>query len=298
METMRFFKQPRIGASVFLADQEGVVGNDADYLPIDQNGLIQVPEGIKPKGFHLLLAMPRHNNRYIVVQKNVAKEKGAYHTHFLSEVAEDGCVGYLMADPIEVMRAGQNVWTSWHKERPNRVDCFYLAPDGSFRLYQIGVVTHDDGKTWLLHGEYRWRGRLFRSDNGLVAKPEEPKWGSFAKRDDIFSHPGFVQLSEGVNFAKWRGTPKDLEPDLGPIPSGNAARVQWYVSFGGQTGQGIAIRRDGSSAWIHGIDIQQEPDPDGVKRLWTGDLINFSEAVSFGTQKNRPPKLLNVRKVG
>ena len=61
---------------------------------------------------------------------------------------------------------------------------------------------------------------------------------------------------------------------MGDIPE-DAARINWYSPFGGQTGQGIAILRDGSSAWVHGRDILDEPDKD-VQRLYFNDLIKFA----------------------
>jgi hypothetical protein len=304
---MRWFEEPGVGASVLLPDAE-------ECLPVNGNGIIAIPEGMEPKGFHLILLLPREGNRTFVTQKNVGTEKGGYHNLTLDAFeATDNLVGYLMTEPIEVKRAGKNVWTFWHSpDRPNRTDCFRLEQDGSFHLYQVGVITHDDGKTWRLHGEYRWRGKLFKAEHGLVAKPEDQKWGSFAGRDKVFDHPTFRNLAQDVQFEPWCGTKEDLDPLLGDIPGTGFARVQWYVSFGGQTGQGIAILHESSrwkpkrlskgndegiSAWIHGIDIQEPADSDGVKRLWFGDLISFSGTASFGKQEGRPPKLLNIKKV-
>lgn len=302
MEVTRFFEEPGIGASVLLANGE-------EYLPVDEKGFLAIPENVEPQGFHLVLLLPKGENRTFITQKNVGKEKGAYHNQTMEAIeVSETLISYLMIEPIEVKRAGKNVWTFWHsQERPNRADCFRLEKDGSLYLYQIGVLTHDNGATWLLHGEYRWRGRLFNSDKGLVAKPESPKWGSFAGRDVIFNHPDFQNLASETTFDPWQGAKEDLEPPLGDIPGPGFARIQWYVPFGGQTGQGIAIvhqkdhwkeEQEGRSMWVHGIDIAEPPDPDGVKRLWSNDLVSFSGTQHFGKQRGRPPKLLNVKKVG
>ena len=76
------------------------------------------------------------------------------------------------------------------------------------------------------------------------------------------------------------------------IPEGYA-RVQWFKTFGGQKGQGIAIMPSGESIWIHGNDLQVEPDADGIKRPGGfGTLVKYTSVGSFGARGGK--KLLGI----
>jgi hypothetical protein len=196
-----------------------------------------------------------------------------------------------------VKRVGKNVWTSWHQEHPNRVDCWCLGKSGELQLFQIGVITHDDGVTFRLLGEPRWKGQLFRKPTGYAPKPEGSKWGPLGpSRLPIFVDHGFQWLLSGATLPEWNGKEGELDPPLGNIPSENHARVNWYVPFGGQTGQGIAILQDGSSAWVHGIDVLDPADIDGIKRLYHNELVSFEgRPQQWGTKKDAPPKIVGVR---
>lgn len=289
MEKMRIFEESGLGACAVLND---------DILGVDERGILLVPQDARPAGFHLMVLVKK-DARTVVVQKNVGQKGGDYHTKFLSQLSSIGNFEVIgMEDPIEVVRAGRNVWTAWHKDKPNRVDCWQVGKDGSLRLFQVGVITHDNGQTWRLHGEYRWKGRLFNLSGEPVAYPEEPKWGSFITWRPILDHPEFKELVDSVDLQPWEGDAADLNPLLDPVPDDpKLARMQWYIVFAGQTGQGPAFLSDGSTAWVHGIDILDPPDPDGFKRLWRNDLVSFSGAVAFGKKPNGPPKLLNVKRV-
>ncbi len=298
---MRVFEEPGILACVMLS------GNGAkDCLDVDEKGVLAIPPDVKPAGFHLVVATEKEG-RTFVAQKNVGQEGGGYHRQALSDLEgfAKGFCASIMRDPIEVVRAGNNVWTSWHQQKPNRVDCWQIAKDGKLGLYQVGVFTHDDGKTWKLHGEYRWRGRLLKGNGGLVGLPEHPKWGSLeggsSNRCQIFGHPEFVALLEGVKLEPFVGKKEDLYPALASVPKPGCAVVQWYITFAGQTGQGPANLhpRDGKTAWIHGADIVGlEPDPDGEIRLWQGDIVSYAGMVkTWGAKKDGPPKLTVVRLV-
>jgi len=198
------------------------------------------------------------------------------------------------------MRKGPNVWTSWHQDNSNRVDCWQLLVDGTLALFQIGVITHDDGRTWRLHGERRWRGKLFRSGDELVAAPDDWKWGPFKTWEQIFNYPAFKKLSQEAQLQEWIGSPEGLNPPLEQVPDIGLGVVEWYVPFAGQTGQGIVNLHpnQGTKAWVHGIDIQEEPDPDGVKRLVRGDIVAFEgEPQKWGKKEGAPPKIVKVTKV-
>lgn len=308
MSTLRLFEEPVLAASTFL-----VGGSESNLLDVrSEDGVLTIPQGVRPQGFYLMLFLPKKGNRTFITQKKVGTEAGDYHNKNIREFSVSGeLVGYKLQRPIEVRYERETVWTPWHdEERTNRADCFYVGEDGSFYLYQVGIITHDNGATYRLHGEYRWKGKLSYRNSKTYLEPEDPKWGSFTQsRAKIFENPNFRA------FYNWTSSrPELVEPVLAPVSGPGFARVEWYVSFGGQTGQGIAIghesqrrkakpknpneKDEGLNFWIHGTDIQESPDPDGVKRLWSGQLISYSGTEHFGTQKGRPPKLLNIKKVG
>ncbi|OGZ69464.1 MAG: hypothetical protein A3D44_03510 [Candidatus Staskawiczbacteria bacterium RIFCSPHIGHO2_02_FULL_42_22] len=291
METIRFFTDPNIRASVSLANKIET------YLEVSDQGIISVPRGVNPTGFYLAVLLPKHG-RTVVVQKNVGQEKGGYSKNALTDFPDlvdryDLC---MMHDPIQVKRAGKNVWTNWHSDNPNRLDCWHLDHDGSIRLFQVGIITHDDGKTWRLHGEYRWKGKLFQDGVRVVGRPKDHTWGSFESRKMILEVPDFQQLMQDAELQPWRRVAEELDPPL-PVPDRGFAVVDWYTCFGGQTGQGIVKLHDGSSTWVHGIDVMEPPDAEGIVQLHRGDVISYFEAVSFGKKHGSPPKIVNVSKV-
>ncbi len=309
-KTLRFFKEQGIKASVSL------VGADPeDCLQISEQGLLAVPQGTKPTGFQLAVMLPSRR-RVFVVQKSVGQELGGYHKSFVTRLSGlvDGFDVHMMNEPIEVARAGQNVWTSWHQDKTNRMDCWWLGNDGRFADYQVGVLTHDNGRIWRLHGEYRWKGQLFQGPGGIVAKPESPVWGVFANTwKPVFQVSEFQSLLETTRLQPWSGSPEDLDPPLPAVPGPNSGVVQWYVPFAGQTGQGIVGLHEslrwkpkptdpsqedkGLNAWVHGIDIHCDADPDGVKRLRRGDVVSFvGNPQRWGHKEGAPPKLLGVKK--
>lgn len=279
----RLFKNGLM-AKVRLVDSE-------DYLSVDENGVITIPKGVEPKGFKLQVFSPKDLN-VVILQKEVGRENGGYHTAvYRGEDMGDYRV-WNMARPIRVMRKGRNVWTLWHTDCPNRLDCWFVHEDGQLELFQIGVATHDDGRTFRLLGERIWEGRLYRvNDGSLVGKPHHPSWGPFLdSRRTLFDDPIFCRLLKGIRVYSWDGQEDALNPKLDPVPEGKFARVQWYIPFAGQKGQGIALLADGSTAWVHGADLRIEPDQDGVKRLRRNTLLKFKEAVVWG-DKSGPPKL-------
>lgn len=297
---LRQFPQAQVVACALLKGGQ-------DFLEMDSQGFIQGISDPDPVGFHLVVAV-RENGRTFVVQKAVGTEGGGYESRALAELKGfvPGFKAICMRDPIEVIRAGQSVWTGWHlNQGSNRVDCYYLAQNGTFGLFQVGIFTHDNGRSFRLHGEWRWRGMLYRTGAGLVGVPQEPrvKWGSFeggtSKRTQIFEHPEFQALVKSAQIPEWKGLEAEVELELPKAPEGKYAVMQWYITFAGQTGQGPCTLHDGGSAWVHGIDIVGvPPDPDGVVRLWRGDIVSFTSKAPFGKKPNGPPKLLGVRLVG
>lgn len=286
------FERIGVGAAV-LTNERG-----SDFLEIDERGFLAL-NGKEPRGFYLSLAMPKEA-RIVITQKNVGKEKGEYHQDFLSEMHQDSenLKVLVMNDSIDVIRAGPAVWTHWHGNKPNRVDCWVVDETGKTDLFQIGVITHDNGQTWRLLGEYRWRGQLFRHSEKIVGKPDEPKWGAFDVRKAILNQPDFLALVESARIQNWEGTDEELHPPLPKVPGHGYAVMQWFIAFAGQSGQGPAYLYDGSNAWVHGVDILDlPPDEDGIKRLWQNDIVSYRGTARFGKKPSGPPKLLNVKKV-
>ncbi len=291
---LREFPEPGIVVGAGLKGEE-------DFLEADERGVLAVPPSVNPIGFHLVVAT-KEDDRTFVVQKNVGRESGGYHRHALSELKgfAKGFRAIVMRDPIEVVRAGSSVWTSWHQDKPNRVDIWSVGKDGTVMLFQVGVITHDNGATWKLHGEYRWKGQLFRDGDKIVGKPEHPRWGAFDVRRTILEQAGFMELVKSARLEEWSGSDEQLNPPLPEVPGPGHAVVQWYITFAGQTGQGPAnlYPSDGTNAWIHGTDILGlAPDPDREIRLWQGDIVSFTGTAKFGKKPNGPPKLLGVRLV-
>ncbi len=288
MGKLQLFKSVGIGTMVFLA------GKSAEYLDIADDGILDISQ--IPNGFHLVLSMPREA-RIVIAQKDMSQDKGSYHRFSLSQLDESENATWAMKDPIQVMRAGKNVWTSWHKINPNRVDCWTLQKNGEISLFQIGIITHDNGNTFRLLGEFRWKGKLFLAPSGkIVGRPDDPKWGNFDVRRSVLEDPEFKKLLSNTRLQPWRGKPEELDPPLG-LPRLGYALIQWYVPFGGQTGQGIVVLHDGSSAWVHGIDILDEPDADGIKRLQRGDTVRYEGTQEKWGKGEGLSKLLCVSKV-
>lgn len=291
MSDLHFFQNSGIGAMVTLSNDDSET-----YLDIDEKGYISIPPGVMPKGFRLVVLVRKAGT--LVAQKDVGREMGGYS---LDSLVESGSTrdmrAVAMMQPIDVCRAGQNVWTSWHKDRPNRLDIWLIDERANIALYQVGVVTHDNGRSWKLIGEYRYRGRLYQNGDGLVVRPNEPFYGAFITWRPILDEPEMKTLIAKAHVSKWKGKPEELDPPLGEVPGPGYARVQWYITFAGQTGQGPVNLHDGT-AWVHGCDIVGlEPDEDGEIRLRRGDVISFTGKARFGSKPNGPPKLVGVKLV-
>jgi hypothetical protein len=229
---------------------------------------------------------------------------GDYESLALSKLRDfaEGFNVTLMRDPIEVIRAGENVWTGWHLNKAsNRVDCWHLGENGELDLFQVGIITRDNGKSFHVHGEYRWRGTLYNPNTGLVGLPEHYKWGSLeggsSNRTQIFSHPEFQKLLGGTTLLTWTWNDIDSDPPLPEIPEGQKlAVVDWFITFAGQSGQGIVKNRDGNSAWVHGKDVEGFDPNNFEPQLWRGDIISYEGfEENWGKKKDGPPKLIGVK---
>ena len=287
-------------------DEAGVVAcallsGGKEYLDVSENGQLAVAKNIRPAGFFLLVAL-KAIARMCVVMKNVGQELGEYHRHALSalEGFAAGLKATIMHDPIEVCYAGSNVWTAWHQDKSNRVDIWYLAKDGTCTLFQVGIITHDDGKTWVLFGEYAWMGRLYTTKDGrIVGVPGHAKYGSFDVRRTILDTPEFAELLESAKLKVWEGDDAELNPQLPKVPGPGHAVINWYKCAAGQSGQGPATGYDGVQYWIHGVDVLGLwPNFDGIKRLQQGDVVSYTGTAKFGSNpKKKMLKLTGVRLV-
>jgi len=270
-----------------------LLGKHQTTLEIDEKGILTIPERAKANAFALLLLVPK-KVKVVFAHRNIKKDQGEYAGTFLSQIKiEDYYI--VTTNPIQVVRFGENVWTNWHQQNPNRVDCWILKGT-LLELFQIGIITHDNGQTFRLLGEYRWQGEIFYDKKlGIVGRPNNPKWGSFKVRRQILDYPEFKKLLNGTLLRPWQGKPEKLDPPLDDIRPG-FGRVSWYNPFAGQTGQGIVTLHNGSSVWIHGANIlNYQSDFDGIVRLWRNQVVQYGEIQRNWGTKEGPPKLLNVK---
>lgn len=297
-QTTRFFDELNLGASVFP-------NGTNRHLEVTDDGIIQIPSGVRPEQFKLTLFVLR-NARMFINQKNVAENEGAYHGAVRTGRSNGDFNMYTMRDPIKVKRTpdrqngGEIVWTNWHgkpDEMTNRVDCWSIAKDGELRLFQVGVITHDNGRTWRLHGEDRYRGQLHLSGNDYVVAPraqDRDIWGPFTTWKSVLNYPRFKALAQTAQLSQWDGTPDELEPKLQTVSDPGMAVVKFYIPFGGMQGFGYAIV-GGKDISILGLDIVDPEEEDGVKRLRRGNIVSFIGEGIYGDRN--APKLLNVSKV-
>lgn len=305
-KNLRLF-ETKIGVAVALAKQQGHQWSVGEEIEIRENGMLAVPSGVNPLGFYLVLYTPTQP-RVIITQRDLTYHHGDYRDpkyDYLENVLGEDWIMNSFNLPIPVERQGGHVWTAW-KGRPawkkpagmsgNKVDCWIADREGHLDLFQTGIITPNDGQSWHLLGEYRWRGKLFRSNGTIVGKPKKPAWGAFGVRQEILEHPEFKDHLRKIRLSVWQGNEKELSPLLDPVPQIGYARVQWYSPFAGKTGQGPVKLYDGSAGWIHGIDIMSPPDGDGIQRLQRNDLIRYTGTTDFGSSKENI-RLLCVEKV-
>ena len=301
MQTMREFPEAGLLAGAFLVGSKTL-------LQVSDNGYLQIPEGVKPTGFHLLVACDVQDQT-LLVQKNVSEKGGAYDSSALSvPPLPKGFRGMIMSSPIQVLYEGENVRTAWHADTTNRMDSFHFDPvSGFFGLYQTGIFTHDDGLSFRLFGEWRWKGKLYKLGDGFVAVPESLRWGSFdggsSKRNQIFDEPGFADLLSDAELEEWDGPADQVEPPLPKVTTEGHAVVDWFITFASRQGAGIAKLPDGSVAWVQAHDIAEGglDREDGELQFHRGDEISYEKLDKNWGEKSRrrngPPKLNGVRLV-
>lgn len=292
-ETMRLFDELCIGASVFL------VGTN-QQLEVSEDGIIMIPEGRRPQAFKLSLLIPK-NGRIFINQKEVSQEQGEYHGAVRTGRTHGDFVTYTMLKPIQVKRAtnredgSEIVWTNWHGkpgEKPNRVDIWCVFKNGEVWLFQVGVITHDNGKTFRIHGEFRYRGQLYlsnRSESGYVVAPralDRQVWGPFTTWQDIFNYSKFKDLVRSASLQPWTGKLEELEPPLQQVTMPGFAVVKFYIPFGGFAGWGKAFLR-GQEITVLGTEILDPVEEDGIKRLRRGDVISYEEEGRYGDKEER-----------
>ncbi|MDP3901229.1 MAG: hypothetical protein Q8Q38_02795 [bacterium] len=264
-------------------------------LEVNQaSGILSVPAERQARRLDLGILIPQ-DARIFGVVKDVGNERGDYAS--LKSTGSFGSYrGFSLPGGIEVIVRGNRIWTSWHQQNPNRADCWYLGQDGTLKLFQVGVITPDNGETFRLIGDFRWEGSLFRTEDGVVAY-QDPGYQGFETWEMIMRHPGFSGLVGRTRLTPWSASCAPAAPELDEIPEGNFARLDWWSPFAGQNGQGIARLTDRSSAWVHGENIAVVPGPDGVKRIPRNSLLSFSESRKNWGTKSGPPMLLGLRVV-
>lgn len=296
---LKLWKDAGLVAGVVVGDETGLA---KDLALLDENGRIDTA-GKVPKNFRMIAAAKSG----FTAMKVVADEGGGYRQALsaLEGKWPRGYSGLSLNENIIVLNEGGFHRTPWHGTPSNRFDYFNVAQDGSFDLFQCGVVIRGTQEDWWpkLLGEYRWRGRLFRANGGgYVAIPASPKWGSFeggsSKRTQIFGSDQFQAMVKGVKLDIWQGTDDEVDPPL-PTPGLGQVVVTFYIAFAGREGQGVVQASNGDTAWVLKQDVEGvQPDADGEIRLWRGDVLSFDEAVfGWGAKRNGPPKLTKVRLV-
>jgi len=304
---MRVFEGAGVAGLVMLSENGKPIG---DYLEVGANGMLVIPKGVNPQGFHIVVAI-KDGSRAFIVQKDIGTTGGDYASKSLSELKSfaKGFKVFGMREPIQVRRVGKDVWTNWHGKPgmiTNRVDRLGLGQDGQLDLFQVGVVVRGDSASpsFKLLGRYRWRGELRRrADGKLVAVPADSKWGSFnggsSNREQLFQHPEFRKLLESTNLKVWDGADAVLDPKQAKVNGPQEAAVLWHNEFGSQRGAGIVQMSDGKTAWVQTPDIiNVEPDEDGEICLYLGQIVTFSGKVeNWGAKADGPPKLTGVKLV-
>lgn len=275
-------------------------------LEIGENGILDTSRINPMIGFCPALFIEK-GARIVIAQKNVGRENGGYFRHTLAQLTKEGedVITWVMHDPIQVLpmpNIEDGFWTVWHDAKTNRIDVWYVDKNGRLILTQIGVLFR--GKNFRLLAEPRWQGYILRDTDGqMVARPENAKWGALLwnkeeTRADIREHPEFKALLANAELSRWSGGQDEPYPPLMTTPEGNYARMDWWVPFAGQRGQGIAKNNEGASFWVSGESLEAPVDEDGIVRLYHGDLISYAKIQPvWGKQKKKTPKLLGVRKI-
>jgi hypothetical protein len=265
-----------IGISVIL------MGSHRTRLDISPKDELIIPAGISPGEFSVVITA---NEGILVNQKDVGTDGGGYHS--IPEVVPNT---YVLGSIVVSGISGGPMRTAWHQKASNRADCWiWNETDHILSLFQPGVVSRTQGKTWRVLGEYRWQGKIYRHGGTIAARPEISAWGSFGSRMPILRYPGFTKLIGFESLPEWTGTEEELNPPLDQCPPGKFARVDWFNTFAGNEGQGIVVLGDGRKAWVHGDHLNIRPDADGIKRIWRNQLIQYENIeYNWGSKPGLP----------
>jgi len=291
MNTIRSFLYGMCGAVTTAARPD-------EYLEVDQStGRIKV-EGI-PEGFCLVIGKPK-GSQIVITVKNTGEEIGGYNPANVTRLGGHDGADFSVIMKIAVKKVYdrnkvlQFVHTEWHKERPNCASVYVFESvagklTGKFANYQIGVITPDNGHTWLLCGEHRYKGQIFSQNGSFVVKPLSPKYGPFVTWMPIFKHPEVRRLLRDANIQEWAGKPTDLDPPLPKAATDNEAVVQWSSMFAG-TG-----RRFGY-AWLAGqreaVVVLGQFQKDSSYTPQRGDVVRFDKKEVFGTKGEDGPRAI------
>lgn len=299
-EGYAFFPEYEIGAYVIPVIQGKSMENP---ISLKTDGTI----GLSPKeckmvtGFRLGLEHPK-DAPVVIVQRNLRHiPEAPYHRHALLRSRKGGdWMFWEMQDHMRVYRKGGISYTVWQAVVPNRIDLWFLSPEGLSKLFQIGIIARGETDGRDLHfrllGELRGEWQLAHDPEGkVVGIPTNPVWGAFDVRRPILDNPDFRALLNKAHLPSWAGSEEELNLPLELPSEPNQAIMEWWSPFTGMRGQG-PIAPKGSNTWVCGEDIvETEPDLDGILRLPRGTLISFEGSTPFGEKGDK--KLLQVRRI-
>jgi len=299
--TTALFTQCEIGSFV-LPIIQGKAGENPIGLEANGTLSLSLQESKGVTGFRLGLIVPK-DARVVIVQRNLGHSpQRLYHKFALSVLKEEEWYTWVMMDYMRVYRKdwkngrGVTAWTVWQATIPNRIDLWFLTPEGLTRLFQVGVIARGEGESqhFRLVGELRGEWQLYRDNQkGIVGVPTDPVWGSFDTRRPILQDPGFKDLFEKTTLPSKTPSKEELNPPLRVPLEPNQAVMDWWSLFTGTRGQG-PITPNGSDTWVCGEDFLGESDPDGIVRLPRGTIVSYERTILLG---NRAKKLLKVRRI-
>ncbi len=196
-------------------------------------------------------------------------------------------------------------YTLWldkqHPRSSNNVALWEVEPDGHVAMWEVGIVS-PNGRDFYVAHDIRWDGKLYveapaPNDSWMVGVPSAPKYGSFYVRQDILDYKPFQDALPST-LPKYEDTGEDLDPPLALPSEPNMAIIDWWHMFMGMgRGQGIVLCHDGTSAWLHGQDIEGL-DPDKLVQLERGqrlELVPHRNGKIVLKDMGKTPRVVNAR---
>lgn len=355
-ERMRVFDDPHaIAAGVIAIDGEG-----SRIEPmIEDDGYIKLPEDMTWGGVESYGDI--HADAGVLVQRfelSVALQQGrmAVVTQRGSALDYDDPTGLLSMSGVKIhtfpaCRVRSVVQSGWRKDRygpvavwtetmgtaggpkgPNRADIWLLAENGDLELFQILVITLDNGKSFRLVGTPRWRGHVSRREDGDKYTPRslggpveeaayangnirlvmdqfafrpEVGFGCFESRWNILGKSELVSWLSTLDLPTWDGDEGSLHPDFSPrVSLGENEGVVKFQSYGLAQGSLAYVTladpiKTSDGMWkdgrVHGAEIRLEPDEQGLRILESGDTVRFDGWEESHDRRN--PCLLDVEVV-